>query len=200
MNHKMFTNLLSLTPGPRIGVMISGGADSTLLLYLLLNENQLCGKNIKLFCIPSNDNAAVRATIVADSVAKIFKLPTPTIYFIGNPYQHHSTLIWNTWQDIKRRDIVDHLFIGDNQTPKVLTEDSAPIRSRSRDPFIAQPFFDLTKDKLIQKYYELGIEFLLKFTHSCAYDIDPGCGTCWQCKERAWAFQQIRKNDPLLTH
>ena len=183
----------------KIGIFISGGTDSTLLAYMLLNENKMFGKNISFFCIPKFDGAQKYAIKCVRKIEELLNIPTQKIYIIGDPFWDHTETVQKAWQEVLSKKLVDRLFLADNITPPNENFPGlAPIRKKSSNAFLSQPFFELTKDEIIIKYYELGIEELLLETHTCTEQNEGECGICWQCSERAWAFNMLNKKDPLF--
>jgi 7-cyano-7-deazaguanine synthase in queuosine biosynthesis len=57
------------------------------------------------------------------------------------------------------------------------------------------PFIDLQKQHTIDLYYQLGVEHLLKDTHSCTAQGVTHCGNCVCCSERVRGFNELGLND-----
>lgn len=184
-------------PEERVGVFVSAGTDSTLLLFLLLRENITAKKQLTLFCIPKHDGAADYIHACVNAVCERVGAQRPPLFFVGNPDWDHTYIVQRAWGEVATRGIVDKIFLADNIPPKAHLPGLQPIRGRSTDPKICQPFFEKTKDELIALYYEHEIEDLLKLTHTCTEQREGFCDKCWQCSERAWAFERLGKTDPL---
>jgi 7-cyano-7-deazaguanine synthase in queuosine biosynthesis len=60
---------------------------------------------------------------------------------------------------------------------------------------LVYPFANMLKDKLVQIMFDEGQEDLANITHSCTERTEGRCNICWQCQERAWAFNQLNKVD-----
>ncbi len=61
---------------------------------------------------------------------------------------------------------------------------------------IVNPLQGLSKADVIRRASELGVP--LESTWSCSHDGEAPCGTCFPCTERARAFAQEGREDPLL--
>ena len=62
---------------------------------------------------------------------------------------------------------------------------------------VQTPFKHLEKSHIVDIYYQLGIEHVLSFTHSCDQHETVACGSCNGCRERQWGFEQLGKSDPI---
>lgn len=182
----------------RIGVSLSGGPDSAILYYKVLKENLLLEmpKSIIALCMPKHDGADYFAKLVNDWMKVHFKLDELPLLFIGNPNDEHDQIVTNAIWSALKFNIVDCVLLADNVPPVNAFPGLQPVRNRSTIPSIVQPFFDLTKDQIISMFFEEGVEDLLAITHSCTEMTRGRCGRCWQCSERAWAFQTIGRVDP----
>jgi hypothetical protein len=179
----------------RYGILLSGGLDSAILLYLLIKSNPKI--DIHPFTIPKTDGAALYANPVIEHFNSKFDLSIPKIILVGNPTVHHRYQSTTAVRTIFYRYPVDQLFIGINKNPIELENyPGAPVRDTKSDhPKITFPFVDMTKDQILKIMFDEGQEDLMSITHSCTERSDARCGTCWQCTERAWAFSKLGKTD-----
>jgi hypothetical protein len=186
---------LNLDPNKSYGIMLSGGLDSAILLYLLINQDPTI--KIQPFTINKTDGASKYANPLIDHFNKKFSLSIPKTIYVGNPAVHHRSQSTTAVIDIFNNFPVDQLFIGINQNPPELTNlPGAPQRDKkSKDPRIIFPFVDLYKTDIIKIMIEHGQEDLMGITHSCTEQKDGRCNQCWQCTERAWAFKKLAKED-----
>lgn len=189
-----------IPPHSRVGVFLSGGPDSAILYYQLLAENSDAEflRFIVPMCAPKFDGADHYAEIINDWVCAKFNAPPPPILYIGNPHQRHDLIVRNAVINVMQFGIADFIFLADTTNPPETLSGLAPVRERVDHPMIRQPFFDLTKDLVLSRFYEEGIEELLALTHTCTERPRGACWECWQCNERKWAFKQLGLVDPLL--
>ena len=183
----------------RLGVMVSGGFDSSLLLYYLLRE--VGTGRLRVFTVPRPDGALVHARRLTPVVCEMAGCNTIAPIPVGNPSLHHSMQTFSGIVQVLRENWVDYLLLAENVTPNdpdLKGDPWAPGRFRSKDRRMIQPFFDLTKDQLIAAAFADGLERLLMESHSCTERTQGRCGRCWQCRERAWAFARIDRVDPGL--
>ena len=179
----------------RYGILLSGGLDSAILLYLLIKSNPEI--DIQPFTIPKTDGAALYANPVIEHFNSKFGTVIPKTILVGNPTVHHRYQSTTAVRTIFYRYPVDQLFIGINKNPTELENyPGAPMRDTKSDhPKITFPFVDMTKDQIIKIMFDEDQEDLMSLTHSCTERSDTRCGTCWQCTERKWAFSKLGKND-----
>ena len=189
-----FDNLL-VSSGNRIGIFVSGGLDSAFLLYLLMRENQALGKKIIVFTVPKADGSAQHAANVVSHVATMLNMDPPKMLLVGDPKLAHDQVVHWAWVDVSMRNLVDTIFLADNITPSLELDGLAPVRSRVTHSMVRQPFFDQTKDILINSMFEYVAESLMTITHSCTERQHGRCNICWQCNERTWAFKKANRVD-----
>jgi hypothetical protein len=180
------------------GLLLSGGLDSAILLYLLIQSNP----DIKLqpFTIAKSDGAYLYADPVIEHFNQKFKLSIPKTIQVGDPTVYHRLQSTTAVKEIFDKHPVDYLFIGINQNPPELADlDGAPKRdTKSLNPRIIFPFVDLYKDNILKFMYDNNQEDLIDITHSCTEQQHSRCNKCWQCTERQWAFKQLDKLDTGL--
>jgi hypothetical protein len=177
------------------GIMLSGGLDSAILLYLLINQEPSI--KIQPFTIDKTDGASRYADPLIEHFNKKFSLSIPKTIYVGNPRAHHRSQSTTAVIDIFNNYPVDHLFIGINQNPPELNHlPGAPNRDKgSNDPRIIFPFVDFLKTDILKIMFEHRQEDLTYITHSCTEQSIGRCNQCWQCTERAWAFSSIKMVD-----
>lgn len=172
-----------------IGIMLSGGMDSALLLYILANN---LNNEIIPFTVAKTDGAKHYVGSIVEWVNNKLnkKIKEPTI--IENPLAHHSQIINSAINSIENK--YDVLYFAGNSYPIDILP-NGPNRTRRTNPRHIQPFFDLYKTDIIQAYVDYNIMDLVLLTHTCT-ELEFGrCNLCWQCKERQWAFMQLNLND-----
>jgi 3'-phosphoadenosine 5'-phosphosulfate sulfotransferase (PAPS reductase)/FAD synthetase len=183
----------------KYGILLSGGIDSAILLYLLIKSNPSI--NIQPFTIDKTDGAGLYANPIVDHLNRKFDLSIPHTIFVGDPKVHHRMQSTTAVIDIftKHTDI-DLLFVGINRNPPELADDPhAPKRdTKSTHPRIIFPFVDLYKDAVLQMVYDNDQQDLLDLTHTCTEQSHGRCNQCWQCRERIWAFKQLDRIDTGL--
>jgi hypothetical protein len=177
------------------GILLSGGLDSAILLYLLVNANTKI--QIQPFTIAKSDGAYLYADPVIEHFNQKFNLSIPKTIVVGDPTVYHRLQSTTAVKDIFEKHSVDYLYIGINQNPPELANlDGAPKRdTKSNDPRIIFPFVDLYKHNILEFMYAHGQEDLADITHSCTEQPFGRCNNCWQCTERQWAFKQLDKTD-----
>jgi len=177
------------------GLLLSGGLDSAILLYLLIKNNPKI--NLTIFTIPKHDGSALYAGPIVEHFNKKFNLSLPTPIFVGNPNVHHAEQSTIAILEIFTKHTIDYLFMGVNTNPPELDNlDGAPKRKlTSSSPKLLYPFAHMLKDEIIKIMFDEEQEDLMNITHSCTEQKVGRCNQCWQCTERSWAFKQLGKQD-----
>jgi hypothetical protein len=187
--------LLTTDNTTNYGILLSGGLDSAVLLYLLVSVNSEI--RIQPFTIAKTDGAYLYADPVIEHFNRKFNLSIPRTIVVGDPTVYHRLQSTTAVKDIFEKHPVDYLYIGINQNPAELADlNGAPKRAtKSNDSRIILPFVDLYKHNILEFMYDANQEDLVDITHSCTEQQQGRCNQCWQCTERAWAFKQLDKQD-----
>lgn len=179
--------LLSKFPNDKkIALLFSGGADSSLLYYLLMKNHKKI--NLNLFIIDRFN----RPIKVAENVLKLLNDKfgiTTQLHLIPVPkIQQHLEVRYATTQLEKTHDII---IWGINKYP-----DDESIRPNKIFNFIEEkklhlPLANYTKDAIIKEYYDNNIQDILYQTRSCGLNLSSPCKTCFNCREREWAYKKL---------
>jgi 7-cyano-7-deazaguanine synthase in queuosine biosynthesis len=205
---------LDLRNGP-VGIMLSGGVDSAILLYYLMKYTT---DTIHIYTTGSNLKFRRNSIIAPRVVEKCIELTG------NNNVVHHihydesatdTSMIDAPQEDIDKQKI-NIVYDGTTMNPPddiaskftpaidfdYTRKDSADNVMTYRDDKFYMPWANTDKKGIARMYRDENlIESLLPITRSCEYDPtceyfdnvkDPGlehCGECWWCKEREWGFK-----------
>ena len=186
---------IEIDPDKTYGIMLSGGLDSAILLYLLIKNNPLI--NLQPFTIAKSDGAALYVDSIVEHFNRKFNLSLPKPILVGNPEIFHRLQGASAINEIMNKYPVDYLFNALNQNPPELIDmPGAAIRSKS-SPFskLRLPFASMYKDQIVKYMFDNQQEDLMNITHTCTEQQHGRCGKCWQCTERKWAFAKLNKED-----
>lgn len=183
----------------RIGVMLSGGADSALLLYMIAKEQFLhnADHDIIPLTIARSDGAVLYSPGIVNYVNKFFGMNIPQPALIGKPDLPHKDVVRLGVVAAFAKHKLDYVYLGETQLPPDPVLGVYPVRSQqSPHQQVILPFVGLYKTHVIDMYYTLRQEELLKLTHSCTERTIWRCNECFNCSERAWAFNKLNRTDP----
>jgi hypothetical protein len=189
------TITIELPKVKRVGVLVSGGADSAILLYILAKLNLENGSPCELipFTVPKTDGAIVFARGVVDHVNQALNCNLPQTTVVGDPTLHHSQQVSSGREEAFDNYDVDIIVYGSQQTPpkdELLVDWEYPIRPDQIHYSIAYcPFALVDKRHTIDLYRIFNKMDLLAVTHSCTEKPSGRCGKCLYCQERAWALK-----------
>lgn len=208
MNQIVVNNLsLDIHEGP-IGVSCSGGADSSLLLYILM---KYAPGPIHVFtCSLDSKNRS--------SIKSSTEVLNKCINLTGNYNVYHHThfvregktleeLFANQLMFLEKK-IINILYTAITSNPPYdiqLKFKEQSFENAFRHPNVIRdvyqydnkiytPFTNINKQEIAKMYKELDIlDTLFPVTRSCeSFTLTEGhCGHCWWCEERHWAFEKL---------
>jgi 7-cyano-7-deazaguanine synthase in queuosine biosynthesis len=192
-----------------VSLIASGGADSALLLYILLANTTY---PVHVYTCVSKLKNMRNSTTSSDVVRKCISLTNNMnvmhhTFFVNG--QSDDTLFPPVRQDMAHHGI-NWIYTGITANPPAnvadyFTENGAidntgkHIRNpeKQRPIFLGDniitPFTNIDKRKIASMYDKLELrDRLFPITHSCEntsskYN-DVHCGSCWWCRERIWGF------------
>jgi len=202
-NPPILVNVFIPLGAKKIAVLLSGGSDSAILLYILAKECKKYNIDLMIFTVPRADGALNYSPRIVLEINKLLDINLKPPISVGDPKNHHHSqqtrsghreILFN-YPDI------DYIYYGSQKVSPELENIETVIYPWRPDRLFYPgkticPFFDLTKDHTLDLYYQLGVENLLKFSHSCCVWNKGRCGKCYNCIERNWAFQKLDKTDP----
>jgi hypothetical protein len=190
----------------RIGVMLSGGADSAILLYILALELKMSGSKQELITltVPRADGASNYVDAIVNKVNELVpgvNIPLPIR--LGDPTVHHSQQGKSGEIAARQHHNIEHIFYGSQAHPPVPMPGEYPGRPDRTEYTNNQgivtttcPFALLDKRHTIDLYEIFQVWPLIELTHSCTHRTEGRCGECYNCKERAWAMEALGYTDP----
>jgi hypothetical protein len=198
---------IDLVDGP-IGISLSGGTDSSLLLYLLMSKHR---GQIHAFTMANDVKRRASSRYAQSVIERCMDLTD------NRDVTHH---VWYRQaydvDDLHRTQKGYHLMGLFGLRYAAITADppqevtslfeSKSFESFERDPTVIRPlyyrygmethvpFTNIDKLKIAGIYHHLGLmDSLFPVTRSCeSTEIAEGhCGRCWWCEERAWGFGRL---------
>lgn len=176
---------ITLPPEP-FALWLSGGFDSTLLLYLLCREKPRYLAAYNVARGGGTDHYARRAVehIGARFGSSICLTEIEPALDRDAHYQINAPM-----EEFLRRRFVNHIFTGVTSNPDGLP--GGPNRPLFETPGHILPFLKCDKSHTVALAAQLDVlDEIALLSHSCTERSRPEerCGQCWQCQERAWAF------------
>jgi len=201
-----------------VGINLSGGADSAILLYHLMKHSK---DTIHIFSIGINEKLRVTIPVAKQVIEACIRLT-------GNTnVDHHISIsdnldgLWDMPTEFIEEKRVKVVYSGVTSIPPKKVIDTFKLESQelvNRDPNVERdvlrfgnaiysPWTNIDKKAIASMYKKENlIETLFSITRSCEYEPlathniyenikDPGtghCGICWWCEERYWAFGRLQ--------
>ena len=198
-----------------VGILCSGGADSSILLYLLAKYTS---HEIHVFTTATNAKGRSNVKPTINVVEKIIQLtgninivhhiryletqniralvlPTEPFFNNGSIHVMYSGETANPPEDVLAR------FNGTQDADTLQRRNPNKVRPTYMEKEfgrICNPFLNIDKVKIAEIYKEYGlVDSLFPLTRSCEtldkelQDAQAHCGVCWWCEERQWAFSRL---------
>jgi hypothetical protein len=178
----------------RLAVMVSGGYDSGLMLWLWANIKLDGSAKLIPVCVDRGFGSTESARMMVDKVNTLTNQHLELLILPVSPDLHHSKhLIVPAGAAIKDS-LFDFVISADNAVPDHLVQNS-PQRARLADQFSSKiwhlPFLHLDKTHIVKLVNDLGLNWIPELSHSCTVLSDSRCQQCWQCTERIWAHNVL---------
>lgn len=193
-----------------VGVLVSGGTDSALLLYILLQRYQ---STLQIFTIANSKKKYYNTKAALDVVEKCIQLTgnNNVEHHIFHRFVQNDLDFKNILQTYKQRKLVSKVYSGITANPpsdvlKDFPDEQSDRDKEIRNPLVLKdimpinsdyilPWININKKEISRIYNNLNLDNdLFYVTRSCESEIDIGhghCGKCWWCKERLWAFDKL---------
>jgi 7-cyano-7-deazaguanine synthase in queuosine biosynthesis len=181
----------------KVGIMVSGGLDSALLLYLISKENKEQNNiyAIDALTVYRPDDAKNHSSRIIKLVEKLLGV-TITHLEVGNPNVDPDNQVISGINDALFVRKYDNIFLATTAIPQHLINCfDVPTRDTNSYPKLTQPWGSITKDQIVQYIIDHQLYELIEVSHSCTGLQHGHCGYCFNCKERQWAFEQNNFKD-----
>jgi len=184
----------------RVGVFVSGGIDSAILLCLVILElkatNRLDSTEITAFTVIKNEGSTYYAQRVIDKISNLFGISITHINNLLNDTEAIGRVGEKTIRKVYNDTYDDTiLYMAVNQmAPDDVRTFSQTLKIKYQKNNIFQsPFLSLHKPQILDIYYKLGCKNIIQYTHSCTVQSIGSCNNCYSCKEREWGFTALGK-------
>ena len=194
----------------RVGLRISGGADSSLLAYMMAIYKRDYRPDILLFPMsvvnPLKPYQAIFAQGALDKITELTGVKFEQLDAYYSEYKEPYDFLavqkkaYDEW--FSKRNLQTHVM-GETINPPIEEElaefPNTVGRDPTRDNLVTDPNIlrhrvirNCNKKAIAELYRHFGIlEDLYPITRSCEmniHDFSQHCGICWFCKERFWGF------------
>lgn len=180
----------------KITVLVSGGIDSTILLYLLAKEVSEQHNDIEINVV-SFRSAVVNPERVQRIVSYIEQRWSINITYGKSAPSGLIREVVSNVLEVYQSDVVYtgcNLVVTDQFTPtKYILNDTPPVRGEPLNERHIRPFISYDKVKIVELYLEHNLLELLQMTHSCGLTSEE-CGECYFCTEKIWATKKLGIN------
>lgn len=188
---------LNLPPTPSLlGVFVSGGIDSALLYYLLMEENRRLGNPhvIEPLTILRKEGSKYFANLVVSHVQSAFELPYSGLTVVGNNTLSEDQQVRSGVRQAYRMGY-GQVYVGVIDQIAEHTIGWEKIGYDEND-FYRIPFKNLQKFHIVDLVKQFKQEGLFYITHACDQLELSRCHACNGCRERIWGFKQLALQDP----
>jgi 7-cyano-7-deazaguanine synthase in queuosine biosynthesis len=183
-----------------IALFLSGGLDSAVCVYCMMKISQELNlqNQFKLYNFTGSELQCAAAINVKNYLNTLTGFEFEFNYVDDmRAAPSLSVLQYDKTRELMQDENIDMILRFDNQVPEHLKSiPTAPGRVKWQNEKFDVPVFDFYKDEIVALGLELNLENLIELTKSCLQEQEVRCGECFQCQERAWAFEQAGATDP----
>ena len=196
----------------KIGIKLSGGADSALVAFMLTEIVKKERNDLVIHPISCDASTKPYQSFFAKKIVKVIEEHTGVKFakhFIGTartddflPVETYANDQTKFVKSLKESGIIDSTISGITQNPPLEVYKKfgvdGPIDNRTREKtFIRKslnswvPLINTDKKGVAGFYKKYNLDWLLFETRSCekhTTNFTYHCGECWFCQERKWGF------------
>lgn len=198
----------------RVGIKISGGADSAIVAYIVARYCSTERPGLSIVPITVNHEGKAYQEQYAKGIVKFLQAEFDNVEFLEHQIGYcpegpqyvsvQDALVQKLYDD----NIIDCHYVGITRNPpsEVMdiigwngpADDRAPVDKLrptvNGDHTSFKPLVNIDKKGVAELYDTLGVRNrLFPLTRSCedfTDDFTSHCGECWFCKERMWGFDE----------
>lgn len=210
-------NFESLSEVKRIGIKVSGGADSAGVSYMIFKTIHEQNLDTEVVIITTDHSDKPYQRIYSNKIISWLRKEFPSVKVIAHLTNDTGTLDYSDAQDVVLNKAYNELQIerhynGITQNPpreisKQFEDESIGEFDETRFGKFAQwngdynhpgyrPFINTDKKGVASIYEQYNLlDTLFLETRSCeeiTHDFSKHCGRCWYCKEREWGFGKLQ--------
>jgi len=181
----------------KIHILFSGGADSTILLYLLCKEKQDKNLSVPITCHVML-NKPKHIDEIIEYISQTFSQQIDCVFwkrkffiriFVESIQKIYGGVVFSGCNKVLTEEFTPTFY---------LPGDTPPVRGPALNEYHIRPFIDMDKAEIIKFYIDNNEIELLHKTISCGtYNDVTGTecgGKCYFCLERDWALKQVNIN------
>lgn len=195
LDRRLLNLNLPTTPS-LLGVLVSGGIDSAILYYLMLEENRRLGNLhvIKPLTIQRKEGSRYFANLVVAHVQSSFGQKYKAPIIVGNNALPEDQQVRSGVNQAYRMGYAQ-VYVGVIDQIPEHTIGWEKI-GYDENEFYRIPLVNLQKFHIIDLVNQFGQQGLFYITHACDQLEMTRCNTCNGCRERNWGFNQLGLTDP----
>jgi 7-cyano-7-deazaguanine synthase in queuosine biosynthesis len=188
----------------KVGLFISGGLDSSLMLYLITKEIKEKNSNVEFITYTveqHSKNTKQHVNAIIKVVEKLNGVKIENVEVGKQDYAHPDFEVMYGVLDALNRErftdkMIDMIYLAATCVPDDLKNVNGVPKRHAQSFFkVSQPWGELSKDHIVNYILQNNLTDLIKTTHSCTVLGNSHCGECWNCKERIWAFEKNNSKD-----
>lgn len=192
-------------PVERLGIFLSGGLDSSILLCCLIQELKFMSMNLEIDCytVMKSDAVTFYAHRQLKQIKQLFPNHPKIVHYNNVENDEASFKFGRIGEDAHKRITEENpntlFYMGINRmVDSSVREFKHKLKIKYIEPWrdnLVFPFLNLAKPQIVDLYKKLNAESLIKYTHSCVMHIGGKCNNCYSCEERQWAMDELGIND-----
>ena len=183
----------------KIGVFVSGGLDSAILLCMIVQELQETNRAIPIetFTVKKHDGSTEYAPCVINWIKYHYNIDIIINNHIENEDIDDGRVGRECIMSLLEQNPSTLFYMGISRQPSPdikVFHNNLMIKYPDEFGQLKFPFLNMIKPNMVDLYSKLNVSELIPFTHSCTVLADDFCDNCYSCEERAWAFEELNIN------
>lgn len=192
---------ITLPKSGRVGVLTSGGLDSSVMLAMFLMTRKVENPNLPFIALNVKRGFGTErfSKAMIGKMEEHFDMEIPFEHVSLPPDTPHNLCLTTPIVPLLDLRFVSKVFSADTSNPAGFVHEQAPNRTPAADQHKFSrwelPFLHCDKSHIVQLMHQLDLGFVELLSHTCFAQDEYRCTTCFQCEERAWAYKTLGLTD-----
>lgn len=192
---------ITLPKTGRIGILTSGGIDSSVMLATILMTRKIENPDLPFVALNVKRGFGTErfTRVMIDKMEDYFDVQIPIQHLDIAADVPHFKCLTNPAVPLLDNGDVTKVFSADTSNPVGFVHEQAPNRTPVADQFKYQrwglPFLHCDKSHVVALMHKMNFTFIETLSHTCFAQDEYRCRVCFQCEERAWAYKTLSLTD-----
>lgn len=192
---------ITLPKSGRVGILTSGGIDSSVMLAMVLMTRKLENPDLPFVALNVKRGFGTErfSKVMISKMEEHFEMEIPFEHLDIAPDVPHYKCLTEPVVPLLDQGTITKVFSADTSNPTAFNHEQAPNRTPVSDQFKFRrwglPFLHCDKSHVVALMHQLNLGFIETLSHTCFAQDEYRCKVCFQCEERAWAYKTLQLTD-----